>query len=305
MSNKNKINVPDFLIVGAAKSGTSSLHSYLKQHPQICMPTRTKELRFWHTYRTHSTELMERKFPGLPKSPEEYLKHFEGRENLKISGEVSPAYLYCYKETVENLQLLKEDWNETKIIIILREPLDKIWSQYKFVRNQGLDPKKLSLEQGLKEEHVRVNDENIALSTLYVGLTKYYSQVKYYFDHFKNVKILLYDDLKKDSQGLVNELTDYLEVERMTLPKKNQIKNASRPVVSRVNPLIEYFRGGSISKIVPLFLKRLLEQSMAETDVFKIETQRELAKLFKPEIEQLNRVIEPDLSRWLEKYDEL
>ena len=115
---KNKF----FFIVGAPKAGTTSLHHYLKQHPDVYVPER-KEMHFFsqpevlNTY--YETEEM-------VKSSDEYEKHYEDASNEQICGDITPSYLYNNNAANRIYSFSPE----AKIIIILRDPVERAISHY-------------------------------------------------------------------------------------------------------------------------------------------------------------------------------
>jgi sulfotransferase family protein len=295
------MNAPDFLIVGAGKSGTSSLHYYLSLHPEICMPQTEKELNFWHTYQHEKERGILNRNPSLPTTYNEYQSYFKLKTNKQISGEACPSYLYYYKDTVNNLKELKDNWQDIKIIIILREPIDKIWSHYKFIRSKNLDPDKLSLSDSLKLENKRLGNNHLLPDLFLVDNTRYYEQVLYYQSNFNNVKVLLYDDLVKNTQKLLNEITEFLGVKRFVPDNLKQIYNASKDVLTTVG-FIQKLKGKGIGKLMPERTKRLLINTISTKEKMSPKTRLYLQSIFKPEVEKLNTVIDKDLSSWLEQY---
>ncbi|HDL01569.1 MAG TPA: sulfotransferase, partial [candidate division Zixibacteria bacterium] len=128
-SRKSRSNLPNFLIAGASKSGTTSLHSYLKQHPMIFMPV--KESRFF------VSEIFENLSPKDPRYEHiikytifnyyDYVKLFENVNNEHAIGEAGTLYLYYYKIAISKI---KKYLGNNKIIIILRNPTDRAFSAY-------------------------------------------------------------------------------------------------------------------------------------------------------------------------------
>ena len=108
------MKVPDFLVVGAQKSGTTSLFLLLSKHPDIFLPSR-KELQFF------SSPLL------YPKGLDWYAtEFFSDCSDAQLAGEISPQYMY----SSEIARRVHSDLPEAKIIAILREPIDRAWSHY-------------------------------------------------------------------------------------------------------------------------------------------------------------------------------
>ena len=136
--------MPNFLIVGAAKSGTTSLYEYLRQHPAVFMP-KWKELSFFigdHFGPLHKV-----------KRPEYYRKVFDKVQNESAVGEASTSYLYDESAPKK----IKEGLGLINIIIILRNPVEMSYSLYNHqVRKEGETLK--TFEAALEAEEDRIKD---------------------------------------------------------------------------------------------------------------------------------------------------
>ena len=120
-----RVKMPNFLIVGAAKSGTTSLYAYLKQHPDIFMPE-WKELSFFSG--DEYTPLHK------VKKPRYYRTVFAGAKNESAIGEASTSYLYDQTAAAA----IKAKLGNIKIIIVLRDPVSMSYSLYSHqVRKEG------------------------------------------------------------------------------------------------------------------------------------------------------------------------
>ena len=145
--------LPNFLLVGAAKCGTSSLHKYLDQHPEIFM-SKHKEPRFISSQATpfplngpgdHKVEAW------YVKNYDDYEKLFEGAGEYPAVGESSADTLYFYKGTIP---VIKKYLGDPKIVIMLRNPVKRAFSAYQhLVRDLRED---LSFEEGLEREPERI-----------------------------------------------------------------------------------------------------------------------------------------------------
>lgn len=104
---------PDFLILGAMKAGTSSLFSYIGQHPQMLMPS-SKEIHYYDRYRYRGWSL------------DDYLAEFPDKPDGFITGEATPFYL----RHPHAPKWVLEDFPDVKLIVILRDPVDRAYSHY-------------------------------------------------------------------------------------------------------------------------------------------------------------------------------
>ena len=296
-------NKPNFLLVGAAKSGTTSLFNYLTQHSDIYIPE-VKECRFFSQLPKNYKGLGAEFFPNSGITDERvYFNLFIGHED-KVCGDMSNDYLYYYEKSIKNIK--KYLGNEIKIVIVLRNPIDRAYSNYMHHIRDGWE--NISFEQALDDENRRI-EENWGWSYHYVKTGMYYYQVKAYLDNFRQTKIYFFEELKfKDS--LLKDLYAFLEV-RFTkelkdnkeynvsgyprnklvhnfLNKDNAIKKIIKPVVNSILPK------GSIQKVVSNIQNKNLKKVSMKND-----TRERLKNVFEDDIKELSNLIKMDLSHWL------
>lgn len=298
---------PNFLIVGAAKSGTSSLHTYLSKHPDIYMPTKQKELYFWHAATNPNKSIIRHLGEHrVPVKLGDYLSYFNDAEEGQLTGEACPSYLYFHDHVLNNLKRYHADWENIKIVIILREPVSRIISQYRFVCNKRLDPDCLDFCESLKAEKARRIENKVLPDLFYVDSSRYVSQVGFYLKHFKNVHVCLYDDLKENPRELLTELCGFLEVDSAKLPKFDfEVVNASSEAKKIKHPVFEGFVRSIASFLLGWLPKKLKEKLSSYFNYFVAETVEipgdEILKLrsdFVEEVSDLEKLIDKNLSRW-------
>ena len=178
------IKNPNFLVVGAAKSGTTSIYYYLKQHPEIFLPD-LKECRFFSNIKTSINNPITNKphNVGIINNYDDYIKLFENITVEKVIGDVSPDYLYYYQSSIKNIK--KNLGNEVKIIIILRNPIERAFSNYfHLVKENNFD---LTFQETIERESEWINN-NIWWGFHVIKGGFYYEAVKAYIDNFKNIK---------------------------------------------------------------------------------------------------------------------
>src|SRR5438067_1876114 len=141
--------MPNFFIVGAARSGTTSFNRYLSQHPQVYITPR-KEVHFFAAHHFPRTgpgdEAINRRVIG---EEEQYAQLFAGVAGEKAIGESSVFYL-CFPGTAERIAQAVPD---AKIIVLLREPVDRAYSSYMHLVRYGREH--LGFEEGLSHEEER------------------------------------------------------------------------------------------------------------------------------------------------------
>ena len=189
------MTLPNFLIIGAAKGGTTSIAEYLKQHPQIYISP-IKEPFFF------SLEGQKPSFCGpgdqhafslAVTDIADYRQLFEGVKNEVAIGEASTTYLYTSHSAEKIYQYIPQ----VKLIAVLRNPVERAYASYLHLVRDGYETI-MDFSEALNQEQQRIHD-NWMLLWHYKQVGFYYSQLKHYFNRFnpQQIKVYLYDDLKQ------------------------------------------------------------------------------------------------------------
>ncbi|CAN5645871.1 hypothetical protein BH23PAT1_BH23PAT1_0110 [soil metagenome] len=294
------MTLPNFLIIGAQKSGTTALYYYLKQHPQIYMSPE-KEPHFF-TY-----EGGEPLFDGPGRgwvtpvtSMEEYRRLFQEVSDETAVGEASPSYIYFEKAA----KRIKHYIPETRLIAILRNPADRAYSNFLHAVRSGREPRG-EFDQALREEDARIQN-NWGPVWHYRRKGFYYEQLKRYFDtfHRDQIKVCRYEDLEHDPTGFSQEIFDFLGVDDMFTPEYMERQNVSG--VPRNRALRTAFTKMStvtpvIKDYVPRGLRRYIGNKMlANPPQFSPETRQQLIEVYRDDILKVQELVRQDLSHWLE-----
>lgn len=187
---------PDFLIIGAQKSGTTSLYQYLFQHYQV-LPSIRKEIDFF----SWKWDL----------GKEWYLSHFPPKPDLNYfkTGEASPSYLDC-KDAPERIASL---FPEIKIIVILRNPSYRAVSQYYHWKRINLETR--SLEQAIETQLSKIDPQNPwNQPNQYIARGLYHVFIKRWIEFFPNqIYICKFENLAANPLLEVNKILDFLEIQ--------------------------------------------------------------------------------------------
>tara|TARA_B100000700_G_C14988336_1_gene829992 strand:- start:773 stop:1681 length:909 start_codon:yes stop_codon:yes gene_type:complete len=299
---KNKL--PNFLIVGAAKSGTSSLHNYLNQHPQIFMPSynklgmKVKEPRFL------VKDLVQKRLHNGIWSFEEYQSLFSDVKNEKAIGESTVLYLYYYEHAIKNIKYYLGE--EVKIIIMLRNPVDRAYSAFQHV-SRGLQENN-SFEYSLEIEFGRMDREDkLTPMVMYKGMGMYYKMVKAYKEAFEDVHVIFYEDFRDNIDLEMNNIYNFLEIShnvRLDFTKKYNVGGKRWK-----NQKIKYFfiKDSLIKRMLKLLLPKKIRTvirnnffnlSTNKVTPMKEETRKRLVDYFKKDIERLSKFLKKDLKHW-------
>ena len=298
------MTLPNFLIVGAAKSGTSSLYEYLAQHPDIYLCP-VKEPCYFSDGN-----------PRLVRTDLEYEALFNGRATEKAVGEASAPYLYDPEAPGKIKTLL----GGVKIIIILRNPVDRAYSQWGQIFYQ-LGYEKLSFENALEVEDERISQGKFGeTSPFYYGFYHYFhaglyfEQVKRYFDTFdrEQVQVHIFEEFIKDPIKICKAIFTFIGVDPNFIP-----------VIEKHNPAAA-FRVGILHRFLlspPVFLARLYQALPMRSKLFvykmaraifrmnlqdvsrtpmKRHTKDRLRDKYRGNIDKLEGLLGRDLSIWKE-----
>ena len=284
---------PDFFMVGAAKSGTTSLFNYLSQHPSIFAP-KVKEPHFFYNERCSGAPVLGEKDLG------EYLGLFADAPSGTEVGEASTSYLYAANAPREIRQLQ----DDAKIIVILRDPTERAYSQYwNQVRDGNED---LSFEEALRAEAKRKRDDWWH-GFLYVETGRYVEQLTRYFDVFRrdNVQVHLFDDLHQNAEEVCREVLSFLGVDPTHEIETDKVYNRSGPVRSRLLARLLNVRGikESAKKVLPATWKQSIGEGLRNANrkpvpTMNPKTERALRKAFEEDTLALERMLGRDLSGW-------
>jgi Sulfotransferase family len=302
--------LPNFLIIGAMKAGTTSLYHYLKQHPQIYMSS-IKEPNFFSLEGSNldfnGAEGKERIQRWVKRESvtniEEYRALFRRAASETAIGEASPMYLY----SPEAPYRIRYYVPEAKLIAILRNPVERAYSAFLYMTRDGREPiNEFSQALQAEESRMRANWEWI---WHYKHMGFYYTQLKRYFDVFDRgqIKVYLYEDLRADLPCVLQDIFQFLEVDEAFVPDTSLRHNVSGVPGSGLLPRLILRRNPVKTVLRPLFPQGLRQRisvslksrSLVEPPPLAPEVRRELLEVYWDNILKLESLIERDLSGWL------
>lgn len=273
--------------MGAGKSGTTSLYHYLKQHPDVFLAA-VKEP---HYYCFAGIE------PHGPWKDVEYIKNkstyealFDTWDGQKAIGEASASYLY-YPEAAAKI---KQEIPSAKIIIILRSPIERAFSNYRHLIRIGL-------ERNRNFGEVIRGGSASPWDYLTQGL--YHDQVVCYLSTFgrDNVMVVLFSELVDSSGNLMQELCQYLEIDSafhfITGTRHN--RDTGRPRFPRFHLLLKKLK---VSNLIGRTLKVKIKAFFAPLYYQEMQLEQEdfhyLLNLYSADIDKLAQLLNRDLKHW-------
>jgi hypothetical protein len=296
---------PDFLVIGAAKSGTTSLYHYLKQHPHIYMSP-VKEPKYF-ALEGHPLDFTgpgdDRIRPQTTTTEDAYLALFEEAGDQPAVGEASTLYLGDIEGTAQRVAKRIPD---ARLIAIFRHPADRAFSAYMHLRRDGFETLE-SFREALDAEPERIRQGYYYHWRL--RTRGYYARyLQDWYDAFprEQIKTFLYEDLAESPLGLMAELFRFLGVDdtfrpdvsarhnRSGLPRNQQMQN----FLTKQHPLKEWFK-----RFVPERLGHrlisLVQPGLISTPGIPPDIRRQLTTDYREDILQLQDMIRRDLSHWL------
>jgi len=295
--------LPNFLIVGAAKSGTTSLYHYLGQHPDIFFPD-VKEPHFFSESKTY-----------MARDLDEYQDLFTTHKGQKAVGESSVSYLF----DPFSPGLIKETLGDIRIIISLRNPVNRAFSHWQHFYNVGWEH--LSFRAALAAEDERFFSKTFRKTApalvpsgyFYFRRGLYSEQVERYLSIFnpRDVKILIFEEWIKDLAGTCQSIFEFLMVDPDFSPQFQVVNPAHRTRSSYIHDFLVTRRPKWITTVYqksPLWLKNLIYKSgkwIYWTNMTPVQKKTmpealrsELIEKFLPDIHQLEELLQKDLGLW-------
>ena len=224
--------MPNFIIIGAQRCGTTSLYDYLCQHPQI-IPSPVKELFYFDDYYTRPDTWYRSFFPRK----REVEKLEKGLIARVITGEASPSYFFHPYAA----RRIKETLPDVKLLLVLRDPIERAYSHYNHIRRLNREP--LSFEEAIEKEEERIKDDVDKLAKdenykadkrrdySYLSRGYYARQLKEWLKYFSLEQLLVIqsEEFYRETPKVYNEIVEFLGLNSYTLPvfeAKNALKYA-------------------------------------------------------------------------------
>ncbi len=294
-------SLPNFMILGAAKAGTTTLFNLMKQHPQVHMPFTKEPMFFSHddNYRR-----------GLDWYRRTY---FRKAGTCPVRGEATPHYLYWSEKVAERIRQAYQG-RTIRFVVIFRDPVDRAYSWYWNMVREGRED--LPFEAALEAEPRRLQENASRLrrtGSMTYGYARgscYASALKPFLDLFprQDFHFLIQEDLNRDFSHALPRLMKFLDLDAGITLRQMTSNPATMPRNPRLQSLLQ--RQSDIREIlkalIPLRLRyaiktRLLSANARPMPYHELDAGLEasLRSQLAPEIRRLEAMIGRDLSAWL------
>lgn len=293
-----------FFVLGTAKAGTSSLHYYLSQHPDIAL-AQPKETWFFDG-------------PGYDRGLDyyfdEFFRHWQGQSSI---GEVASSYLYV-PYVAERLQCSAPD---AKLIAILRDPVDRAFSDWWMLYSHGIE--ELEFEEAVDDnlrrleagcdfdepsrwaEHLAaIRDSGRLRYRTYLDYGYYVDQIERFLALYPadQLKVVLFEDLVTDPTACVRDIWKFLGLNDDLLLESTAPKNVAVPSQAMGRMIGVASRQG-LTALIPEAVKRAIRTRLlraSRTVELKPDTHSLLRLHFSEKNARLGRMIGRDLDGWMD-----
>jgi hypothetical protein len=291
--------LPNFMILGVAKTGTTSLHSYLRQHPSIFLSD-PKEPHFFD----------QREADYLNKLQVYLRECFTGAESFPLRGEATPTYFTQPRLVAPRLREFYGD-RPLKFIVGLRDPVSRAWSHY--IHRVGIGEESESLPRALELEAQRLDNPKAGWVGYYRdGL--YAQHFKVWLEYFdrERFEFFLSDDLRQNGDATVRQILEFLGADSTVkidtiekLLQAGQIRNRLVRIVTNnrqrsVRLVGKLFFGGhyGMGKFRK-WLRDKFRETYSVPPQMDTDIEKELRCRYADDIMELSKLLDRDLSSWL------
>jgi hypothetical protein len=295
--------LPNILLLGVGKAGTTSIYHYARQHPQAAVSS-IREPKFL-MYAGHLERPIQGKTPPFQVlSRRDYEDLYAGFEDRRARMDISPSYFVFPDQTIIGIRRYVPD---AKMIVIFRQPADRGYSNYLM--------------------HVRMGDERLksypeALQAEKDGVPRARGQIRTYFDRglyraraerflaeFPRDRFLflLFDDLVKDPKGFLMQVFRFMDIDPEFLPDLSKRHNAGawprsmrlHHLATSMNPVKK-----GLVRLLPDGIRQSLERAtharnLGAPPVLDPDLRRELTRKYREDILGLQDLLGRDLSAWM------
>lgn len=285
--------LPNFLVVGFPKCGSTSIYYYLKEHPEIFLPEQ-KELHYF-TYPIISKQNQGKGDKKIKQfhigSFTKYEKCFEAVSNEKAIGDVSPSYIN-YPEIYHTIS--QKLGSNVKIIVLLRDPIKRAYSNYLHLVRE--EREYLPFYEALQAERERKNSLYSDF-WYYTFNSMYYEKIRRLEENFNQILIITFEDFVNNPKEGIKEIYEFLEVDSNFVPARldtqyNQGGVYEKNVITKFifrQSLLKNF----LKKLIPITPRmkhvkiKIIDKYRRNTPQIDEDAENYLIEKFNPDVKKL------------------
>jgi hypothetical protein len=282
----DNILLPNFLGIGAERSGTTWLYNILKSHPEVYLCPFKKEINFFSYHYNKGIEWYGR-----------YFRNEDPSISYKAIGEITPIYIYLQHTP----RIIAKSLPNSRFILILRNPVDRAISDYKFYK----------LNTGISQnfEELMRNKEEIYKKGLYTN------QLKNWLEYFPKQRflILIYEEMVRNPLDSLKKISEFLNIDLFKFDRniiKTKVNSSGKPrlfrlfslsskLVHRISTfLTKYNRDKLIGYISYFRIFFYIFGTKKKKEEIPFEIKNQLSQKYRKDIESLEKLLECDLKIW-------
>lgn len=275
-------NAPNFLIVGAARSGSTALAQWLSKHPQVFMP----KMKEPHHFSQIPAPI------GVQES-DSYYALFEAARGFKAVGEASTSYLPMYAETIPRI---KSALGDPKIIILLRDPIERFISHVRYYQMCGFEERDLLTV--IDKVGSISSDPWQASFDVYSQCSLYSSALAAYKSNFSEVMVIPFETLS-DGDDVGRAVADFLQLDTPVIRGEGKPNSSGIARFPMLKPLVRptvLTRG--LARLLPRGIKETLKRSLLTEEAIDPRARATLKERFHPDLEQLASQVPFSIAQW-------
>ncbi len=302
--------MPDFLVIGAGKSGTTSLNEYLRQHPDVYMCRKEPNFFAFEMYTAEDFEdpVDRAYYYQAAHTLEQYQELWRPAQKGQLKGDVSNTYMTHDPAYAR----IKHYLPEVKMIAILRHPAERLFSRFAHIEREGSQMEELALERIWDSQSLWWHRPDLIPEGFY------YEQLAPYFENFRRdqLRIYLYEEFTEDTERVFYEILEFLGLRtdvpidtKVVYNKTGRVKNAllhkligpnSLPIRVAKKLLPVPVKGTNWTLALRSKVHRLRSNNLKKTAIPAELKSRVTQEIYREDLERLQKLIGKDLSSWLQ-----